>query len=67
MHPVSCTNTHHDITDLVNPGIVKKIKTWISGEREIPFLQNKKILDLYLGWHILRSYCFVVEIALSKY
>ena len=23
MHPVSFTNTHHDITDLVNHGIVK--------------------------------------------
>ena len=23
MHPVSCTNTHHDVTDLVNHGMVK--------------------------------------------
>ena len=23
MHPVSCTNTHHDVTDLVNHGIIK--------------------------------------------
>ena len=27
---VSCTNTHHDVTDLVNYGIVKNAKTWIS-------------------------------------
>ena len=27
MHPVSCTNTHHDVTDLVNPGTVKDTKT----------------------------------------
>ena len=47
MHPVSCTNTHQDITELVNPGIVKNTKTWTSGEREIPFLQNKKILDRF--------------------
>ena len=25
-----CTNTHHDVTDLVNHGIVKNTKTWIS-------------------------------------
>ena len=27
MHPVSCTNTHHDVTDLVNHGIVENTKT----------------------------------------
>ena len=27
MHAVSCTNTHHGITDLVNHGIVENIKT----------------------------------------
>ena len=27
MHPVSCTNTHDDVTDLVNHGMVKNIKT----------------------------------------
>ena len=26
MHPVSCTNTHHDVRDLVNHGIVKDTK-----------------------------------------
>ena len=26
MLPVSCTNTHHDVTDLLNHGIVKNIK-----------------------------------------
>ena len=30
MHPVSCTNTHHDVTVLVNHGMVKNAKTWIS-------------------------------------
>ena len=24
--PVSCTNTHHDVTDLVNHGMVKNTK-----------------------------------------
>ena len=23
MHPVSCTNAHHDVTDLTNHGMVK--------------------------------------------
>ena len=28
MHPVSCTDAHHDITDLVNHGMVENTKTW---------------------------------------
>ena len=39
MHPVSCTNTDHDVTDLVNHGMVKKWKIT---------LRNKKILNLCL-------------------
>ena len=30
MHPVSCSNTHHDVTDLVNHGMIKNTKTGIS-------------------------------------
>ena len=56
MQPVSCTNTHHDVTNFIN-GMVKNTKTWISWERNITFLWNKKILKLCL---ILWSYCFVV-------
>ena len=26
MHPVSCTNTRHDVTDLINHGMVKTQK-----------------------------------------
>ena len=26
MHLVSCTNTHHDVTDLVNHGMVRNTK-----------------------------------------
>ena len=26
MYPVSCTNTHHDATDLINHAIVKNTK-----------------------------------------
>ena len=45
MHPVSCTNTHHDVKDLLNHGMVKytntkNTKTLISSERNITFLRN---------------------------
>ena len=62
MNPVSCNNIHHDITDLVNHRMVKNTKTWLSWERNITFLWNKKILKLLLKWHILRSYCFALEV-----
>ena len=50
------------MTDLVNHGMVKNKKTWISWERNIIFLRNKRILNLCFGWHIFRSYCFVAEV-----
>ena len=34
MHPVSCTNTHHDVTYFVNHGMVKNTKTWIFREQK---------------------------------
>ena len=37
-------NTHHDVKDLVNHGIVKNTKTWIAWEWNITFLQYKKSL-----------------------
>ena len=61
MHLLSCTNTHHEVTDLLNHGMVKDAKTLISSERNINFLQNKEILNLCLRWHILRSYFYVAE------
>ena len=33
MHPVSCTNNHYDITDLVNHGMVKNT--------EVKYLENE--------------------------
>ena len=66
MHLVSCTNTHHDVIDLVNHEIVKNTKTWISWERNITVLRNKKILNLSLRWHILRSYRFVAEVTFKE-
>ena len=62
MHPVSCANTHHDVTDLVHHGMVENTKIWISWVRNITFLQNKKIINLCLRWQILRSYHFVAEV-----
>ena len=59
---VSCTNTHRDVTDSVNHGMVKNTKTWISWEWNIIFLWNKKILNLCLRWLILGSYRFVAEV-----
>ena len=49
------------VTDLVNHGMVKSTKTWISSEQNIIFLQ-KKILNLCFRWHILRSYHFLAEV-----
>ena len=62
IHLVSSAYTHHDVTDLVNHGMIKNTKTWRSWERNITFLRNKKILSLCLRWHSLRSYCFVAEV-----
>ena len=62
VHLVSCTNTHCDVTDLINHGMVKNTKTWISWERNKIFPQNKKILNLCFRWHILISYHFVAEV-----
>ena len=61
IHPVSCTNTDHDVTDLVNHGIVKNTITWISWKLKLFFLRNKKILNLCLRWHIFRCYRFLAE------
>ena len=66
MHLVLCTNTHRDVTDLVNHGMVKNTKTWISRERNITFLWNKKNINLCLKWRILGSYYFVAEVTFNE-
>ena len=66
LHTVTCTNTHHEVTDLVNLGMVKNTKTWLSWERHITFLQNKKIVTLYFRWHILRDYNFVAKVTFKE-
>ena len=62
MHLVFRTNTHHDVTDLVNHGMVQNTKSWISLERNTTFLWNKKIINLSLRLHFFRSYRFVAEV-----
>ena len=66
IRPVSRANTHHDVTEFENNGIAKNTKTWISWERNIFFLRNEKILNLYLKWHILRSYRSVTEVTFNS-
>ena len=45
--------------------MVKNTKTWIFWEFNITFLWNKKILNLCLRWHNLRSYCFAVQVTFN--
>ena len=44
MYLVSCANTHRHVADSVNHGMLKNTKTWISWERNVIFLRNKKFL-----------------------
>ena len=44
LHPVSFANAHHDVTDLVNYGMVKNTITGMSWKQNLTFLLNKKIL-----------------------
>ena len=62
MHPISCTYTLYDVTDLINHEMVKNTKTSISWERDITFLRNEKILNMCFRWHILRGHGFVAEV-----
>ena len=65
MHPVSCTNSHHGVTYLVNHGMVKNTKTRMSRERNITFPRNKKIINLCPRRCILRSYRFVAKVTFN--
>ena len=66
MHSVSCTNTHHVVTDLVNHGMVKNTITWIPEEWNITFTWNKKNFNLCLRCLILRSCRFVTEVTFKQ-
>ena len=65
-YTVSCTNTHHDITDLANHGMVENTKPWISWEQNIEFLWNKEILNLCLRWHIFEKLLFYSRGSISN-
>ena len=43
MHLVSCTNTHCDVTDFVDLGMVKNTETWISWQQKITIPRNKEL------------------------
>ena len=50
MHPVTCTNTNHHVTDLVNHEIIKNTKTLISREQNstfIIFLDSTKLKSFW--------------------
>ena len=59
MHP--CTNADHDITDLVNRGVVKNTKTWISWEWNIHFekLSFCSGGNLSRTWELSFHYSFI--------
>ena len=40
--PFSCSNTHQDVTYLVNHGMVTNTESWLSWEWNTIFPQNKK-------------------------
>ena len=62
MYIVSYTVILIVTSDSVNHRMAINTKTWITWERNIIFLWSKKILNLCLRWHILRSYRFVAEV-----
>ena len=45
----------------VNHGIVRNLKNLNISRTEHNFPIKQKVFNLCLGWHILRSYCFVSE------
>ena len=59
MHPVSSTNTHHDVADVVELEMLKNIKNWISWEWNITFLRNKKILTCASNDTFWEVICYV--------
>ena len=56
MHSLSYINTHHDVTDLLNPEMAKNTKLWISWERSLTFLRIKNFLTCASDDIFLRSY-----------
>ena len=62
---ISCTNTHHDVTDLVNRGMVKNKKPeYLGGGTQLSY-ETKEFL-ICASEHILRSYGFVEKVTFKK-
>ena len=51
-HPFSCTDTHHNVTYLVNHVIVKKTKTLMPCNRNVTSLINEKINLCLTFWEV---------------
>ena len=56
MHPISCTNTHHDVTDLANHEMIKNKKLEYLEKGNTTFQQNKRILKLGKNYCIFCHY-----------
>ena len=57
---------HHVLyaTDLINMGWLKIQNIEYLENRTELFYKTKKIINLWLRWHILKSYCFVAEVTI---
>ena len=67
MYLVSCADTHHDVTDLVNHELNKNKKNLNILRTKQNFSMKQKILNLCISWHILRSCRFVAEVTFKHY
>ena len=67
MHSDSCTNTHHDFTDLINHGMVKNIKTFNILRTENNFSMKQKNSSSVPQMTHLRGYRFAVEVTFNKH
>ena len=64
MHPVSCTNTHHDVTDFANHWMVLKTESW---EWNINFPRNEKIPNLCHRLLVLRFFGLVADLTCKSF
>ena len=53
LQPVSCTNTHHDITELVNHGAMQQFKILINPKAAKDMDRETKTESNYLWKYIL--------------
>ena len=61
MRPVSCIDTHHNVTIFVNHGMIENAKNWISRDKEHNFsmkLENSEPVSQRAFW---RSYSLLAD------